>query len=139
MGDNGLEEELEKTQAVEECVVGGREFWMEEDKELVTEEGEMWEKRRGLGQRVMREAERGEVTEKMRDEADKREWDEGGKEVLGKGCVWIKRGSGKGRMGFRGRFSQLRGHRQRRTGRRKWGDIRDSRNRKGRLMLRWRN
>ena len=49
------------------------------------------------------------------------------KEVLGKGCVWIKRGSGKGRMGFRGRFSQLRGHRQRRTGRRKWGDIRDSR------------
>ena len=49
MGDNGLEEELEKTQAVEECAVGGGEFWMEEDKELVTEEGEMWEKREGLG------------------------------------------------------------------------------------------
>ena len=43
-GDNGLEEELENTQAVEECVVGGGEFWMEEDeKELVIEEGENWE------------------------------------------------------------------------------------------------
>ena len=49
MGDNGLEEELEKTQAVEECVVGGGEFWMDEDKELVIEEGKMWEKREGLG------------------------------------------------------------------------------------------
>ena len=26
MGDNGLEEELEKTQAVEECAVGGENF-----------------------------------------------------------------------------------------------------------------
>ena len=84
----------------------------------------------------MREAERGEVTEQMRGEADKRVC-MGGEER--EGGVWIKRGSGKGRMGFRGRFSQLRGHRQRRTGRRKWEDIRDSRNRKGRLMLRWRN
>ena len=34
---------------------------------------------------------------------------------------------------------RLRGHRQRKTGRRKWGNIRDSRNRKGRLVLRWRS
>ena len=34
--------------------------------------------------------------EQMRAESDKRELDEGEKEVLGKGGVWIKRGSGQG-------------------------------------------
>ena len=42
-GDNGLDEELGNTQAVEECAVGGGEFWMEEDeKELVIKEGKNW-------------------------------------------------------------------------------------------------
>ena len=50
-GDDGIEEELGKTQeeCVEEECVGGGEFWAEEDKELVIEEGKNSEKREGLG------------------------------------------------------------------------------------------
>ena len=40
-GGDGIEEELGRTQAVEECEEGGGEFWADEDKlELVIEEGE---------------------------------------------------------------------------------------------------
>ena len=79
----------------------------EKREELGAESGEGGREKPGSG-------DRGEVDEQMRAEADKREWDEGGKEVLGKGGIWIKKRdrSRKGRTGFRERFSHLRGHGQ---------------------------
>ena len=50
----------------------------------------------------MREAERGEVTEQIRGEADKRECMGGEERRFWGRRHWIKRGSGKRRMGFRG-------------------------------------